>query len=245
MSTLPTQSHSRRPLQLSTACAPSPVPAPPQRQTARAEDEATVLRAQLERALSALSIRASAQYEAQVKRRSMASFKLALAARRAEAFAPGAGGASSSAAAPDGLPQTGLGSGGGREDAGVPSAPEMPEGEQQRPTARGEGGGEGEGEDEDEAKLEAKLAFQRENEELKQQLAAMARELEERTEQLVAAKVAAAENDLRGAELTHEVKQLTTKLEIIDFAEVPPPPSSRATRRTTGSVMKRRNSFES
>ena len=240
MSTLPTQSHSRRPLQLSTACAPSPVPAPPQRQTARAEDEATVLRAQLERALSALSIRASAQYEAQVKRRSMASFKLALAARRAEAFAPGAGGASSSAAAPEGLPQTGLGSGGGREDAGVPSAPEMPEGEQQRPTtARGEG------EDEDEAKLEAKLAFQRENEELKQQLAAMARELEERTEQLVAAKVAAAENDLRGAELTHEVKQLTTKLEIIDFAEVPPPPSSRATRRTTGSMIKRRNSFES
>ena len=244
MSTLPTQSHSRRPLQLSTACAPSPVPAPPQRQTARAEDEATVLRAQLERALSALSIRASAQYEAQVKRRSMASFKLALAARRAEAFAPGAGGASSSAAAPEGLPQTGLGSGGGREDAGVPSAPEMPEGEQQRPTtARGEG------EDEDEAKLEATLeatlAFQRENEELKQQLAAMARELEERTEQLVAAKVAAAENDLRGAELTHEVKQLTTKLEIIDFAEVPPPPSSRATRRTTGSMIKRRNSFES
>jgi len=240
MSTLPTQSHSRRPLQLSTACAPAPVPAPPQRQTARAEDEATVLRAQLERALSALSIRASAQYEAQVKRRSMASFKLALAARRAEAFAPGAGGASSSAAAPEGLPQTGLGSGGGREDAGVPSAPEMPEGEQQRPTtARGEGEGEGE------AKLEAKLAFQRENEELKQQLAAMARELEERTEQLVAAKVAAAENDLRGAELTHEVKQLTTKLEIIDFAEVPPPPSSRATRRTTGSMIKRRNSFES
>ena len=206
---------------------------PPQRQTARAEDEAKRLRAQLERALSALSIRASAQYETMMKRRTMASFKLALAARRAEAFAPGAGGASSSssAAAAD--------DGGG--DAGGQGASEQPQAqaqeEQQGTALQGE--------------VEARLSLQKENDELRAQLEAMGRELEERTEQLVAAKVAAAENDLRGAELSHEVKQLTTKLEVIDFAEIPPPPSSRATRRTTGyggsigGGMKRRNSFES
>ena len=67
------------------------------------------------------------------------------------------------------------------------------------------------------------------------------------TEELIATKLSAAEMAISGAQLTHEVKQLTTKLEVVEF-EPPAAVSSKANRRSTmpsgvGKAVERRASF--
>lgn len=89
---------------------------------------------------------------------------------------------------------------------------------------------------------DAKLAAQKEVEELKTQVASMGKELAELTEQLIQTKISAAEMDIRGTELTHEVKQLTTKLEVVELPESAPAGTKGAARKGSGG---RRTSFGS